>query len=287
MLLTDIQVDQVLRGVEPDRPVRVVQARPQGSQAINLTYEDLNGENVQRKLVYDEDAEQIEVVGEEHAGGWTFEGDAAAFRLAHLFDPMMAVHSSQVEPLPPQLTAVQGTMQDGHGHEARRACPPVSDSPYAGQRRWPHTTALSQPARSPLARLLAKLNRPGTNDHSARDLAESIAEFCREHDEAEWAEVLSAALTWPWPRRRLVMLLDSLVGFEVQTTSRVLRTTLVGMLFHAERTVFLSSLYGLLHGAGLTRAEALELRTKIPETRLALFDACWSRLEDEGTLPAE
>ena len=46
---------------------------------------------------------------------WSFDGDGEAFKftveakridLAFLFDPMMAVHTSNVEPLPHQITAV-------------------------------------------------------------------------------------------------------------------------------------------------------------------------------------
>jgi SNF2 family DNA or RNA helicase len=50
---------------------------------------------------------------------WSFDGDGALFRLvaeahrirlAHLFDPLLAVHTSLVEPLPHQITAVYETM---------------------------------------------------------------------------------------------------------------------------------------------------------------------------------
>ena len=50
---------------------------------------------------------------------WSFAGDGERFRLfseahrirlAHLFDPLLAVHSSQVDPLPHQITAVYESM---------------------------------------------------------------------------------------------------------------------------------------------------------------------------------
>src|SRR5207248_8658845 len=50
---------------------------------------------------------------------WSFDGDGGAFQLAceakrldlaFLFDPMMAVHTSNVEPLPHQITAVYESM---------------------------------------------------------------------------------------------------------------------------------------------------------------------------------
>ena len=50
---------------------------------------------------------------------WSFDGEGAKFRLvseahrirlAHLFDPVLAVHTSLVEPLPHQITAVYDSM---------------------------------------------------------------------------------------------------------------------------------------------------------------------------------
>ncbi len=51
--------------------------------------------------------------------GWRLDADAGhlrlvaeayRIRLAHLFDPVLAVHTSLVEPLPHQITAVYGEM---------------------------------------------------------------------------------------------------------------------------------------------------------------------------------
>jgi superfamily II DNA or RNA helicase len=55
----------------------------------------------------------------EQGRSWSFDGDGALFRLvaeaqrirlAHLFDPVLAVHTSDVEPLPHQITAVYEAM---------------------------------------------------------------------------------------------------------------------------------------------------------------------------------
>ena len=55
----------------------------------------------------------------EHGRPWSFDGDGHLFRLvseahrirlAHLFDPVLAVHTSLVEPLPHQITAVYEAM---------------------------------------------------------------------------------------------------------------------------------------------------------------------------------
>lgn len=132
---------------------------------------------------------------------------------------------------------------------------------------------------------LAALRSPETAVHEAGDLAETLARFALERDEAEWAEALVMALATAWPRRRLVMLLDTLVDFGVTCRSSALRQSLENLLGDPERSVFLSSLYMLLHGVVSTRAEAEDLRTKVPEARRALFDACWKRLEEEEALP--
>jgi hypothetical protein len=50
---------------------------------------------------------------------WSFDSDGKLFRLvseahrinlAHLFDPLLAIHTSMVDPLPHQITAVYGEM---------------------------------------------------------------------------------------------------------------------------------------------------------------------------------
>lgn len=72
---------------------------------------------VENRLLYRDDEARLEVV--EHSRPWSFDGDGALFRLvseahrirlAYLFDPLLAVHTSVVEPLPHQITAVYETM---------------------------------------------------------------------------------------------------------------------------------------------------------------------------------
>ena len=54
--------------------------------------------------------------------------EALRIRLAHLFDPHVAVNASQIEPLPHQLTAVYGPMLD---RQPLRF--PLTDEPGAGK----------------------------------------------------------------------------------------------------------------------------------------------------------
>jgi SNF2 family DNA or RNA helicase len=87
-----------------------------GSTAVELTYKTPNGK-VANELLYRHDEPRIEVV--EVGRPWSFDGDGSLFRLvseahrirlAHLFDPVLAVHTSLVEPLPHQITAVYDSM---------------------------------------------------------------------------------------------------------------------------------------------------------------------------------
>ncbi|MEJ5189575.1 MAG: helicase-related protein, partial [Breznakiellaceae bacterium] len=106
----------VVRGILPDRLVSVVQVRWYGSDVIELTYKDEEGK-VANRLLYRSDEDHLFLVEKERP--WSFDGDGALFRLvseaqrirlAYLFDPLLAVHSSLVDPLPHQITAVYESM---------------------------------------------------------------------------------------------------------------------------------------------------------------------------------
>src|SRR5512137_3150553 len=102
--------------VLPDSLVTVVSVQWFGSEALELTYKSPTGK-VANELLYRHDEPRIEVV--EQGRPWSFDGDGALFRLvseahrirlAHLFDPVLAVHTSLVDPLPHQITAVYEAM---------------------------------------------------------------------------------------------------------------------------------------------------------------------------------
>lgn len=114
--LEDLQPNVAVGGVLPDALVTVVSIQWFGSEAIELTYKDPAG-RVANQLLYRHDEPRIEIV--EQGRPWSFDGDGALFRLvseahrirlAHLFDPVLAVHTSVVEPLPHQITAVYEAM---------------------------------------------------------------------------------------------------------------------------------------------------------------------------------
>ena len=116
MKLEDLTTNAAVEGILTDSLVTVVNVQWYGDAAVELTYKTSTGE-VANELLYREDESRIRVA--EQARPWSFDGDGALFRLAseaqrirlaHLFDPLLAVHTSDVEPLPHQITAVYEAM---------------------------------------------------------------------------------------------------------------------------------------------------------------------------------
>ena len=116
MALEDLTPGARVNGVLPDRPVTVVNAEWHGTQALTLTYRDDQGK-VDHELLYRDDEARLEIG--EAGRAWSFDADGTLFRLAsealrirlaHLFDPYLAVHTSNLDPLPHQIRAVYGEM---------------------------------------------------------------------------------------------------------------------------------------------------------------------------------
>ena len=116
MKLEQLQPNAAIRGIIPDALVSVVNVQWFGSEALELTYKTPSGK-VANELLYRHDEPRLELV--EQGRPWSFDGDGALFRLvseaqrirlAHLFDPVLAVHTSVVDPLPHQITAVYEAM---------------------------------------------------------------------------------------------------------------------------------------------------------------------------------
>ncbi len=114
--LEDLKPNASVRGILPDGLVSVVSVARFGSEALELTYKEPHG-RVANVLLYRHDEPRLEVA--EQGRPWSFDGDGHLFRLvseahrirlAHLFDPVLAVHTSLVEPLPHQITAVYEAM---------------------------------------------------------------------------------------------------------------------------------------------------------------------------------
>jgi superfamily II DNA or RNA helicase len=112
----DLKPGVSLEGVEPGRVVTVVAVNTIGDGAIQVFYRRPDG-TFQERLLGASELPTIQVAVA--ARPWSFDGDGAAFLLAaearridlaFLFDPMLAVHTSSVEPLPHQITAVYEAM---------------------------------------------------------------------------------------------------------------------------------------------------------------------------------
>src|SRR5580658_7250620 len=105
-----------VKGVLPDSLVTVADVQWHGSDVVELIYRDSGGK-LGSELLYRDRETTLAIAA---AGRpWSFDGDGALFRLvseaqrihlAHLFDPVLAVHTSVVEPLPHQITAVYDSM---------------------------------------------------------------------------------------------------------------------------------------------------------------------------------
>ena len=116
MKLEQLQPNAAVRGIISEESVTVVNVQWYGSEALELTYKTASGK-VANELLYRHDEPRLDLV--EKGRPWSFDGDGALFRLAseaqrirlaYLFDPVLAVHTSIVEPLPHQITAVYESM---------------------------------------------------------------------------------------------------------------------------------------------------------------------------------
>jgi len=115
MRLEEIVPGARIRGIAGVQFVEVLAARSFGADAVEVTYK-ANGAVDQTVLFRDSEA-TLELA--EPTRRFAFDGDghllrlaseALRIRLAHLFDPFLAVRSSQIEALPHQLTAVYEEM---------------------------------------------------------------------------------------------------------------------------------------------------------------------------------
>ncbi len=114
--LDGLERNAKVAGIIPNESVTLVDVQWHGDSAVEVTYKDERG-NVGNELLYRADEERLTITAEEEPR--QFDGDPDAFRLvseayrirlAHLFDPLLAVHTSVVEPLPHQIMGVYGDM---------------------------------------------------------------------------------------------------------------------------------------------------------------------------------
>jgi superfamily II DNA or RNA helicase len=116
--LEDLQPGLRLAGVIPGQTVAVIAVQPHGSDAVELTYKDADGRLGQRVL--GRDAEETIAVARTQgrpldavAADFKLVAECQRVRLAGLSDPMLAVTTSDIQPLPHQLRAVYGELLEG------------------------------------------------------------------------------------------------------------------------------------------------------------------------------
>lgn len=114
--LEEITKDSQITGLIPGEVVRIVTAEEIGPDARTIYYKTADGALGEQTL-FRSDEHKLSLA--EAGRAWAFDADPAGFKLgleayrislAHLFDPMMAVHTSNVEPLPHQISAVYEAM---------------------------------------------------------------------------------------------------------------------------------------------------------------------------------
>ena len=114
--LEDLKSGLSLVGLEPTVVATIAAVVPISDDSFQVIYKTPDG-IIKDRLLGRTDEENISLAVAERP--WSFDGDGDAFKLAveakridlaFLFDPMMAVHTSNVEPLPHQITAVYESM---------------------------------------------------------------------------------------------------------------------------------------------------------------------------------
>src|SRR6516162_1515946 len=116
MRLEDVTAGAQVLGIAGDAPVTVVAVTWIGGNALRLTYRTDAG-RLDERLLYRDHEPRLELA--KRGAAYDLTADAAMFklaaealriRMAGRFDPMLAVHTSDLEPLPHQIQAVYGEL---------------------------------------------------------------------------------------------------------------------------------------------------------------------------------
>ena len=114
--LENVKPGARVRGIVPSESVQIVSIDWIGNQAINVIYRKPQ-DGVSETTLYRDDEARLGI--DTHGRSWSFDGDGALLRLvteanrielAYHFDPYLAIHTSLVDPLPHQISAVYGEM---------------------------------------------------------------------------------------------------------------------------------------------------------------------------------
>ena len=112
----------------------VISVETIGNDALQIVFEDQDGQ-INNRVLFSDELHEIEILSEGQF--WTFDADGKISRmaieclrikLAHFFDPYLAINTSLVDPLPHQITAVYDEML---GRQPLRFL--LADDPGAGK----------------------------------------------------------------------------------------------------------------------------------------------------------
>ena len=112
--LTNITKDSFVLGLYPDTAVQIISVQFISESCVAI-YRTPNG--IEERILSPADESRLSLASTNHI--WTFDADGTTYRLvaeanrirlAHLYDPHLAVNTSHIDPLPHQISAVYGTM---------------------------------------------------------------------------------------------------------------------------------------------------------------------------------
>ena len=114
--LEDLKKDAQIKGIEEGEIVTIMTAEMVGESAVTVIYKNSKG-GLGEQMLFRSDESRLEMAKANRP--WAFDASGKDFKLgmeayrisqSALFDPMMAVHTSNVEPLPHQISAVYESM---------------------------------------------------------------------------------------------------------------------------------------------------------------------------------
>ncbi|POM23754.1 RNA polymerase-associated protein RapA [Actinomadura rubteroloni] len=115
MLLEELKPGLRIEGLIPAEALTIIAVQRHGTDALELTYKTTTG-SLGQQVVFRKDESRLRIA---RSGGRPFDAPASEFKLAAeaqritlagLFDPMIAVATSDVRPLPHQIRAVYGEL---------------------------------------------------------------------------------------------------------------------------------------------------------------------------------
>lgn len=112
------QLERKMRvnGIVPSQTVELIDVEQSGPNSVSVSYRRADG-RLGERVLYRADESGLSSTKDERP--WPFDGDGRQFslvseayriQLGYLFDPLLAVHTSLIEPLPHQITAVYDEM---------------------------------------------------------------------------------------------------------------------------------------------------------------------------------